>query len=130
MSASCAELERAIVFEETDELDFAGLRTTAGSDKLCQADPKDWLNPQFSLPSEGFSSTQHGSVHPNGVEANGEQRLRRGPARRFARLHSFRLVLAASLPAIWGLGPIFSRFGLIWAKVPIDSTEGSELVSA
>jgi len=49
------ELERAIVFEETDELDFAGLRTTAGSDKLCQADPKDWLNPQFSLPSEGFS---------------------------------------------------------------------------
>lgn len=47
------ELERAIVFEDEEELDFAhmvGGGTLPGSD-----DPNDWLRPGFSYPENGFS---------------------------------------------------------------------------
>jgi DNA-binding NtrC family response regulator len=48
------ELERAIVFDESEELHFPGL-AAASALGLAPADPKDWLNPRFSYPAEGFS---------------------------------------------------------------------------
>jgi DNA-binding NtrC family response regulator len=48
------ELERAIVFEDSGQLSFATLRVAEGGEGQA-ADPNDWLNRQFSFPSEGFS---------------------------------------------------------------------------
>jgi transcriptional regulator with GAF, ATPase, and Fis domain len=48
------ELERAIVFEEGSQLDFAGLQGAALGNAGVPADPSDWLNPQFAFPTEGF----------------------------------------------------------------------------
>jgi len=51
------ELERAIVFEDTAELDFphlqAGPPSSAGAG--AGTDPNDWLNPRFTFPAQGFS---------------------------------------------------------------------------
>lgn len=47
------ELERAIVFEESDELVFEGLQTPIDTSK--PVDSTGWLNPGFQFPSEGFS---------------------------------------------------------------------------
>jgi DNA-binding NtrC family response regulator len=47
------ELERAVVFEDSDQLDFAHL-STPGSEISTQ-DPRDWLNAKFSFPAQGFS---------------------------------------------------------------------------
>ncbi len=51
------ELERAIVFEESEQLDFANLagETSAGGPAAVAG---DWLNPGFSFPAEGFSIEQ------------------------------------------------------------------------
>jgi DNA-binding NtrC family response regulator len=46
------ELERAVVFEDAAELDFAHL---AARPSEAVADPRDWLHPQFSFPEQGFS---------------------------------------------------------------------------
>ena len=48
------ELERAIVFEEGDELNFEHLRS--GGRDLARGDKKDadWLNENFTFPEEGF----------------------------------------------------------------------------
>jgi len=48
------ELERAIVFEEGQELDFSGLSGTGAMGTNTPIDPRDWLNPQFAFPTEGF----------------------------------------------------------------------------
>jgi len=47
------ELERAIVFEDHDELMFEGLQTPIDPAKYL--DSADWLNPGFVFPAEGFS---------------------------------------------------------------------------
>jgi DNA-binding NtrC family response regulator len=47
------ELERAIVFEDHDELVFEGLQTPI--DPAKSLDSSDWLNPSFAFPAEGFS---------------------------------------------------------------------------
>lgn len=46
------EIERALIFEEGEELHFAHL---PGSLASLPADPPDWLKPGFSLPESGFS---------------------------------------------------------------------------
>ena len=48
------EIERAIVFDESQELRFANLALPSAAEPSL-ADPKDWLNPNFSFPAEGFS---------------------------------------------------------------------------
>ncbi len=48
------ELERAVVFEDGDQLDFAHLGG-GGRAGVPAARPGDWLNPQFAFPPEGFS---------------------------------------------------------------------------
>ena len=47
------EIERAIVFEDRDELLFENLQTPI--DTSNPPDSTDWLNPGFSFPPEGFS---------------------------------------------------------------------------
>jgi DNA-binding NtrC family response regulator len=49
------ELERAIVFEDATELDFAHLaeRMEAGANQPLS--PREWLNPAFRYPEDGFS---------------------------------------------------------------------------
>jgi DNA-binding NtrC family response regulator len=46
------ELERAIVFEDNDELMFENLQTPIDPTKAL--DSADWLNPSFKFPSDGF----------------------------------------------------------------------------
>lgn len=48
------ELERAVVFEDGDQLDFAHLGGVARTG-VAPVQPGDWLNPEFSFPAEGFS---------------------------------------------------------------------------
>ena len=47
------ELERAIVFEDRDELAFDNLQTPIDTTKPLNC--ADWLNPAFSFPPDGFS---------------------------------------------------------------------------
>ncbi len=47
------ELERAIVFEESEQLTFAHLAPMAAQPSPAQT--PDWINPNFSFPPEGFS---------------------------------------------------------------------------
>jgi transcriptional regulator with PAS, ATPase and Fis domain len=47
------ELERAIVFEDHEELLFESLQTPIDPNK--SSDSPDWFNPTFAFPSEGFS---------------------------------------------------------------------------
>jgi DNA-binding NtrC family response regulator len=47
------ELERAVVFEETDQLDFNQLVSAGG--EAAPSDPHDWLNAAFAFPPQGFS---------------------------------------------------------------------------
>jgi len=47
------ELERAIVFEDSEQLSFEHLRGAASCAPA--ANPDDWFNPTFQYPSEGFS---------------------------------------------------------------------------
>jgi len=47
------ELERAVVFEETDQLDFNHLASPGGEG--APVDPRDWLNAKFTFPPQGFS---------------------------------------------------------------------------
>src|SRR5436190_8462913 len=48
------EIERAIVFSDTDTLDFQHLEPSA-SDRLATSGPRDdWFNPDFTFPAEGF----------------------------------------------------------------------------
>lgn len=49
------ELERAVVFEDGDRLDFAHLGGGGIRVEAPTAQPGDWLNPQFAFPTEGFS---------------------------------------------------------------------------
>jgi two-component system response regulator AtoC len=49
------ELERAVVFEDGDQLDFAHLGGSGAREGGEPAQPGDWLKPQFSFPAEGFS---------------------------------------------------------------------------
>jgi DNA-binding NtrC family response regulator len=46
------ELERAIVFEETNELTFEHL---PGASAVLPGDPNDWFNPNFRFADEGFA---------------------------------------------------------------------------
>jgi len=48
------ELERAIVFEDTAQLDFEGLQRTLADGANLRADPGEWLNPNFAYPESGF----------------------------------------------------------------------------
>ncbi len=48
------ELERAIVFEESAELDFAQLQSGGGAGVGQRPDPADWVNSTFTFPAEGF----------------------------------------------------------------------------
>ena len=48
------ELERAVVFEESEELDFAHLRTDSREDEDTTTPGVEWLNPAFRFPTEGF----------------------------------------------------------------------------
>ncbi len=50
------ELERAIVFEESQQLDFAQLQSSpvTPATSVPAIDPDDWFNPAFRFPSEGF----------------------------------------------------------------------------
>jgi DNA-binding NtrC family response regulator len=47
------ELERAVVFEDSDQLDFAQLASSGG--EAASQDPRDWLNAKFAFPPHGFS---------------------------------------------------------------------------
>ena len=47
------EIERAIVFEDRDELLFENLQTPIDTSKAL--DSNDWLNPNFTFPQDGFS---------------------------------------------------------------------------
>ena len=47
------ELERAVVFEEVDHLDFSHLLSSGVEGT--PSDPHDWLNAKFSFPPQGFS---------------------------------------------------------------------------
>jgi DNA-binding NtrC family response regulator len=47
------ELERAVVFEETEQLQFDQLVSPGG--KEAPSNPRDWLNATFAFPSQGFS---------------------------------------------------------------------------
>ena len=47
------ELERAIVFEESEVLNFEGLQTPIDPSK--PAEPAEWVKPDFRFPAEGFS---------------------------------------------------------------------------
>jgi DNA-binding NtrC family response regulator len=48
------ELERAIVFEEGQELDFQHLQN-APTATAASGQTNDWLNPGFAFPDQGFS---------------------------------------------------------------------------
>jgi len=50
------ELERALVFEDRAELDFAHLESAAGTQAA--PDANDWFNPQFRYPEQGFDLEQ------------------------------------------------------------------------
>jgi DNA-binding NtrC family response regulator len=52
------ELERAIVFEESEALDFAHLHEPGGAGAAPLAGPGDWFNPGFTFPAEGFQLEQ------------------------------------------------------------------------
>ena len=63
------ELERAIVFEDSEALEFASL---AGLARVTARDPNDWFNPGFKFPAQGFSLEdainrliQHALTHTN-----------------------------------------------------------------
>jgi DNA-binding NtrC family response regulator len=47
------ELERAIVFEESEQLNFEHLQARGGGE-LPGADPRDWFNARFAFPEQGF----------------------------------------------------------------------------
>ena len=47
------ELERAVVFEESDQLNFNHLLSSGGEGT--PSDPRDWLNAKFAFSSQGFS---------------------------------------------------------------------------
>jgi DNA-binding NtrC family response regulator len=47
------ELERALVFSDSDSLDFEQLQ--GGADASARARTDDWFNPAFTFPAEGFS---------------------------------------------------------------------------
>jgi DNA-binding NtrC family response regulator len=49
------ELERAIVFQEGERLDFAHLSGPGDAGSAETAGPGEWLNPLFRFPEEGFS---------------------------------------------------------------------------
>ncbi len=49
------ELERAIIFEDSAELDFPHLGSAAESASEQSNKPDDWLQPDYSFPPEGFS---------------------------------------------------------------------------
>jgi DNA-binding NtrC family response regulator len=49
------ELERAIVFEESAELNFSHLHSGKATPTAAPIDTSDWLNTRFSFPPEGFS---------------------------------------------------------------------------
>jgi len=48
------ELERAVVFEESEELNFAHLGDSARTASAA-TDPSDWFNSTFAFPAQGFS---------------------------------------------------------------------------
>jgi DNA-binding NtrC family response regulator len=48
------ELERAIVFSESDVLNFEHLEADASAHPADAAIANDWLNPGFTFPAEGF----------------------------------------------------------------------------
>ncbi len=50
------ELERAIVFEESEELDFANLQSASSPASL--DGPDGWLNPAYQFPEHGFDLEQ------------------------------------------------------------------------
>jgi DNA-binding NtrC family response regulator len=47
------ELERGVVFEDGDQLEFAHLALPGGEGATL--DPHDWLNAKFAFPAQGFS---------------------------------------------------------------------------
>jgi DNA-binding NtrC family response regulator len=47
------ELERAVVFEDSDQLNFNHLLSSGGEG--APSDPRDWLNAKFAFPAQGFS---------------------------------------------------------------------------
>lgn len=51
------ELERAIVFEETPELEFTHLQGESAEESRSStsSDPNEWFNPRFRFPASGFS---------------------------------------------------------------------------
>lgn len=49
------EVERAIVFEEGDDLKFDHLANTRAAEAKPMTDPTQWFNPSFVFPPEGFS---------------------------------------------------------------------------
>jgi DNA-binding NtrC family response regulator len=50
-----AELERAVVFENGETLDFRHLEGTGGPVGAVGVEGEDWFNERFVIPSEGFS---------------------------------------------------------------------------
>ncbi len=48
------EIERAIVFSDSDTLDFEHLETSAGGRSPAPARADDWFNPDFTFPAAGF----------------------------------------------------------------------------
>ena len=48
------ELERALVFEDSDELEFEQIAMAGGNQTVSLADPREWFNEGFEFPSEGF----------------------------------------------------------------------------
>jgi DNA-binding NtrC family response regulator len=48
------ELERAVVFDEADSLDFAHLGSDSSASSLSPGASAEWLHPQFTFPPEGF----------------------------------------------------------------------------
>jgi DNA-binding NtrC family response regulator len=48
------ELERAIVFQDSEELDFEHLQAPEGQDRSALLGSSEWLNPNFRFPPQGF----------------------------------------------------------------------------
>lgn len=48
------EIERAIVFSDSDTLDFEHLETAASGSSAAPEGSSDWFNPAFTFPAEGF----------------------------------------------------------------------------
>ena len=48
------EIERAIVFSDTDTLDFKHLEPSASTRAAAPARAEDWFNPDFTFPGDGF----------------------------------------------------------------------------